>query len=122
MPIDISAWLGDTTAISETERAALAYRRILDKPTSVVFKTAAGVTLAAQTVRVESDSIARPAMSAAGLAPVRRVVVFGIKGHATLADTNMAEGYRFVLGNDELRIVDIILTLGEIQGLAEATG
>jgi hypothetical protein len=122
MTINLSAWLTDTAPISETERAALAWRRINDKPTSVAFKTAAGTTLSAQTVRLESDSNASQATSAAGLAPMRRVVVFGIRNHATVADTDMAEGYRFVYGSDQYRIVDIILTLGEVQGLAEATG
>ena len=122
MTINLSAWLTDTDPISETERAALAWRRINDKPTSVAFKTAAGTTLSAQTVRLESDSNASQATSAAGLAPMRRVVVFGVRNHATVADTDMAEGYRFVYGSDQYRIVDIILTLGEVQGIGEATG
>jgi len=128
MSISLSSWFGVASALAptptatEAQRAALAWKRIQDKPASVAFKTAAGTTLAAQTVRLESDSNASQATSAAGLAPVRRVVVFGVRNHATVADTNMAEGYRFVYGSDQLRIVDIILTLGEVQGIGEATG
>lgn len=124
----INAWLADagdlaaTPTAVEAQRAVLAHRRILDKPTSVTFRTPAGATLAAQTVRVESDSNASQATSAAGQGAVRRVVVFGVKGHPTVAATIMEEGYRFVLQNDEYRIVEVIDTIGERQGIAEATG
>lgn len=109
-------------AISEAKRAANAWRRIQDKPSSVAFRKPDGTTLAAQTVRVEYDNRARVVESAAGAAPSRTLIVFGIRDHATLTDTDMAEGYRFVTGNDEYRCVDILLTLGEIQGVFEATG
>lgn len=128
MSLNISSWLGTVSALAPTptatepQRAALAWRRINDKPTSVTFRTAAGATLAAQTVRVESDNTATPAESAAGAAPRRKVVIFGVRNHATVADTVVAEGYRFVLNNDEYRVMDLILTLGEVQALAEATG
>jgi hypothetical protein len=118
----LAAWLGDTAAIPETERAALAWRRINDKPTSVAFRTAAGATVAAQTVRIESDNSATAAESAAGAAAKRKVIVFGVRNHATVADTDIREGYRFVYLNDEYRCVDTIVTLGEIQGVFEATG
>ena len=123
-----SAWLdatGDLAAnptATEAQRAAAAWRRIQDKPTSVTFRLPGGSSLAAQTVRLESDSNASPSESVAGAAPRRRVVIFGIRNHATLTNTNMAEGYRFVYLNDEYRVMDIILTLGEIQGIAEAIG
>lgn len=106
-------------------RAVHARRRINDKEptvTSVVFKTAAGVALAAQEVRVELDDRSSLDFSAAGAAPRMAAVVYGIRQHATLADTDMKEGYRFVLGNDEYRITDIIDTQGERQGVAVAIG
>lgn len=128
MTVNISSWLGTVSALTATptatepQRAALAWRRINDKPSSLAFKNTAGTVIAAQTVRVESDSTASPAESAAGAAPRRKVIVFGIKGHSTLADTDMKEGYRCVIGNDEYRCTDIIDTLGERQGVFEATG
>lgn len=119
-------WLGTASPatvqpIPATDRAALAYSRILDKPTSVVFKTST-TALAAQTLRVESDNSATPRESAAGNAPRRKVIVYGIRGHATLADNDIKEGYRFVLDGDELRCVDRILTIGEVQGIFESIG
>lgn len=127
----LSSWLGGTQktaaqrAAREQRRAAHADNRINDKwevTTTVAFKNAAGTILAAQEVRIESDNSATPSESAAGAAPKRKVIVYGVRDHATIADTDIKEGYRFVLHNDEYRVVDIILTLGEIQGIAEATG
>lgn len=119
---NFSAWLVDTTPIPSAERAALAWSRINDKPTSVAFKTAAGATLAAQTVRVEVDNRSTLDASPAGAGPLMTAIVYGIRGHSTLPDTDMKEGYRFILGGDSYRINDIILTIGEIQGVAVATG
>lgn len=123
MAVDIGAWLstgGGGPAGQAATRAALAWRRIQDKPTSVAFRTPSGSTLSAQSVRVENESSASPTMSAAGKSAARRVVVFGIKGHATEADTDVAEGYRFILGGDEYRVQSIVLTIGEVQAFAEA--
>lgn len=124
----MGAWLGaggDLAAVpteTESERAARAWRRIQDKPTSVTFRKPDGTTLAAQSVRLESDNRASMAESAAGRAPVRKLILFGVRNHDTVTDTDMTEGYRFVLGNDEYKVVDIIETLGEVQGVAEAVG
>lgn len=122
MAANISAWLGAGTAISETERAALAWRRIQHKPASVAFRTPAGATLAAQTVRIESDTSASLSTSAAGAGATRKVIVFGIRNHATLPDTVVGEGYRFVWSDDMYTVTDVIVTLGEVQAIAEAVG
>lgn len=125
---DMSAWLGvggDLASVpteTEAQRAARAWRRINDKPTSVVFRKPDGTTLAAQTVRLESDNSASLSESEAGAAPRRKLIIFGVHNHATVTDTNIAEGYRFVSGNDLYRVVDVIDTLGERQGVAESTG
>lgn len=126
MTIDFSAWLGASTSLDtspandEAERAALAWRRIQQKPSSVAFRTNAGATIAAQTVRVEFDNVASPSTGNAGIAGKRGVVVFGIRNHASLSDTDIKDGYRFVIGNDEFRCNAVIDTLGERQGLFEA--
>ncbi len=128
MTINLSAWLGDagnlaaTPTATEEQRAAAAYRRILDKPSSVAFKTPSGSTLSAQTVRIEPDSAAGMATSEAGAGQVRKAVVFGVRNHATQGDTVMDDGYRFILNGDEYRCVGILKTLGEIQGYFESVG
>lgn len=106
----------------EQERAADAWQRINEKPSSVAFRNVAGTILAAQTVRIEVDNRASDNISAAGAAPKMKAIVYGVRNHATLANTDIKEGYRFVYANDEYRCVDIILTLGEIQGVFEASG
>ena len=120
--VAFSAWLNDDTAITSADRAALAWNRIQQKPTVITLRTAAGVTLAAQTVRLEADNRASIATSAAGSAPVMKLIVYGIRNHASQSNTLMEEGYRFVLGSDEYRCVDIIDTIGERQGVFVATG
>jgi hypothetical protein len=124
MMIDIDAWISESEVIREAPRAVRAWNHIQDKPTAVTFKKPDGTVLAAQTVRLESDNGVSENESAAGTSPTRKLVVFGVINHpdSDVADTNMAEGYRFVYLNDEYRIVDIIRTLGELQGIAEVTG
>ncbi len=120
---DFNAWLIDTDALSEADRASIAWSRILDKPSVVTFKTPAGVILAAQTVRVEADDRAMTATGDAGMTGHERYcVIFGVINHDTVTDTDMEEGYRFVLNNDEYRITDVIVTLGSVQGNAESSG
>lgn len=123
-----SNWLSGTVASAQErtlraqERAADAWRRIQEKPSTITLRTAAGVNRAVQTVRIEVDNRASVAESAAGAAPKMHVILYGIRNHATLADTVMAEGDRFNYAGDQYRIVDIILQAGEIQGVAEAVG
>jgi hypothetical protein len=120
---DFNKWLTDTESIAETERASLAWTRINDKPSSVTFKTPSGATLAAQTVRVEVDDGASLKMGESGMSgPMRNCVIFGVINHESITDTDMEEGYRFILNNDEYRITDVIVTLGSIQGNAEQLG
>jgi hypothetical protein len=126
--MDLNTWLANTGKLAalpmqlEHQRAVLAWRRILDKPVSVTFRKGDGSTLAAQTVRIESDNGASPAESISGAAPVRKVVIYGIRNHPTLPDTNIAEGYRISFGGDAYRIVDVIDTIGERQAIGEVTG
>jgi hypothetical protein len=103
-------------------RAEDAVRRIGEKPLSVVFRTAKGVNLSAQTVRLEFDNRSSAMSSAAGAAPRMNLIIFGVRGHPEIVDTDMKEGYRFNYAGDEYRIEDIILQIGEIQGIAVATG
>lgn len=131
MSIDLLAWMQGTlpTAAQRTakakRRAAHAWRRIHDKeepPTSITLRTAAGVDRAAQTVRIEVDNRASVIGSAAGSVPKMGLIVYGVRNHATLADTIMAEGDRFVLNGDSYRIEDVIDNPGDRQGTAVKIG
>lgn len=118
---------------SAAKRAANAWRRIGDKPASIVFTvprsvSATGVvtaetTLAAQTVRVEADNRAMLAESVAGAGAKRRVIIFGVKDHDVIDDTDVEKGYTFVLDDRLYRVMDVIKPpriIGEVQAFAEA--
>lgn len=109
--------------IDPIARAETAYSLILDKPISIVFRTTAGVDLAAQTVRFNPDNTASEAESAAGLAPTRKGTIYGVTAHPTAPANDIKVGYRFVLGNAEYRVTSIIpQTPGVIQAIAEVIG
>ena len=96
-------------------RAALAWRRINDNPTSVELRTLAGADLAAQTVRLDWDNSASMAQGEAGAAAVRKLTMLGVKGHATVADTVIEVGYTFKLNGESLRCVHVIPQIGQIE-------
>ena len=120
--MDLSAYLSDNNAIAATNRAAAAWKRINDKPSSVTFKNRADTVLDAQTVRIEYDNRASETDSAAGRGPLRKLTIFGVKDHDTVTDTDIGEGYRFIYDGDEYRVIDVIASIGEVQASCEAIG
>jgi len=126
--VDLQSWITGIIAtprsrtIREQIFAAESWRRIQENPLMVIFKNSSGVKLPGQAVRVESDNTATPSMSTAGTAPKRKVIVYGIRNHATLPNTDIKENYVFVYEGDQYRCIDIIPTLGEIQTIWEAYG
>jgi hypothetical protein len=108
--------------IKEDVRSSESWRRISTKPYSAVFMTPMGNLLSTQTVLIESDSAASSAESTAGTAPTRKVIIYGVVGHPYVPDTIMREGFTFVYENDEYRCVDVIKTVGEVQGIWEISG
>jgi hypothetical protein len=117
---------GSIEARRAASRAQHAYKRIMDKPTVIVFRKPQPPgrpgELPAQTLRVEVNNRAALATSESGSAPAMGVVVFGWRDHPSLPDSDIAEGYTFVMGGDIYRIEDVILCLGEVQGVGVRTG
>lgn len=102
-------------AISEAQRAANAWRRIQDKPTSITVERA-GVDQAAQTVRLEADSGGRMAVGMGGVQHLVEAVAFGIRNHATLTDTDLAPGDRFIASSVTYEVIMVSPALvGELQ-------
>lgn len=123
MSLDFGSWLAGSPSVvlaAVPMRAAIAWARISDKPTDVVFMTATGVKLAPQTVRIEYDDPAMEADSEAGQGAMRKLTIFGIHGHADLDDTVIAKGYRFNFEGKQYTVIDAIRTHGQIQARAEA--
>lgn len=104
-------------------RSASVYAWILQNASSIVIDRE-GVLLPAQTVRIESGS-ANEVAAEPGKAAKRKITVFGVVGHPTVADTDMRRGDRFSYnatptGRLNYRIIHVDLTqIGQSQSEAE---
>jgi hypothetical protein len=118
---DLNAILSAGSPINEAHRAALAWRRISEKPTSITIRRA-GATQTAQTVRVEFSEASNQRMGASGDGAVRDVIIFGVRNHPDedIADTDIEKGDRFVHLDVEYTVRDLVTTLGEVQAHCEA--
>lgn len=118
---DLNALLSASSPINEGHRAALAWRRISEKPTSITIRRGTD-TLDAQTARIEFSESSNQRMGAAGEGSVRDVVVFGVRNHpdSSIDDTDIKPKDRFVYLNVEYQVKDLVTTLGEVQAHAEA--
>ncbi len=119
--VDINAWLASgNTAPNTTQRAVDAWKRISDKPTSITVNRN-GTALPAQTVRIEYSESERVVTGEAnGMSAVRDVVVFGVKNHPSITDTNLQYGDLFAYDGQIFKVVFVMSTTGEIQANAEA--
>lgn len=115
-------WVGSRGRIDTTTRAARAWARIQDRPSEVSLVRDTTTTLPVQTVRIEpSDQrTIREASGAAGASGRQTVVIFGVRGHATAADTNIERDDTFQHLGKYYRVTQINLFPGEVQALAEA--
>jgi len=122
--LDFDAWLGLNELDNAGEirlRANDAWVRIQQRPSSVVLLRGNPATAqAAQTMRVEHDSTLTESEGGGGKSSSQRVYLFGVKGHRTVADTNIQRGYRFALGATQYRVVTVMDQIGEVQAIAEA--
>lgn len=106
---------------SIADRAEASWARIQEKPFSVVIVRGTSTTLAAQTVRLEySNQMPSEPSGGAGTSSKQTVILFGVRGHATVADTNVMRGDRFAVSGVQYRVVAVVLTLGEVQATCEA--
>lgn len=104
---------------SVTGRAQDAWKRINDKPTSITLLRK-GVTLSAQTVRVEYNEFFREASGGAGKMAAGTCVIFGVAGHPTVADTDIKRGDQFEAGNTIYIVLQVVEYPGEVQARCEA--
>lgn len=110
--------IGDWMTIT-TNRASDAWSRIQDKPTSITV-TRGATELSPQTVRVEWDNTgAEKTGQAGGISSSRKVIVFGVRGHATESNTNLSRDDRFAFNGLIYRVIDVMVTMGEIQARCE---
>ncbi len=118
----ISGWLANTQidVVDEGTRAAAAWNRIQDRPTSITLYRNESA-LGAQTVRLEYSEATTSAegRGPAGQPSERQLIVFGVRNHPTVAATNIERGDLFQYETDTYSIVDVILLPGEIQAYTE---
>ncbi len=116
--VDFDAMLGGGTSLDE-QRAADAWKRIQQKPRSVVVMRD-GTKLDPQTVRVEySARSSETPQGAAGTSSVQQAIIFGIRGHATLPDTDLERSDRMVFDDKEWEVISTIYTTGELQATVQ---
>lgn len=117
---DFSEWISSAQAEDATiTRAALAWKRISDKPTNIAVLREGVDALESQTVRIEySDGV--EVADAVAYVGKQRVAVFGVRGHATISDTNLQRGDRFLVGDQMYTVTSVVLQTGEIQASGEA--
>lgn len=110
-----------TTFMSATARARVIWQLIQANPFSVTLKRGSS-TLAVQTVRMEYDKATQDAISPAGRGSERALMIFGVRNHPTVANTDLQKGDRFVYQLREYTLLDPIYPLpgGEVQCRAEA--
>jgi hypothetical protein len=119
--VDLNAWLASVgNTPNNTQRAVDAWKRISDKPTSITVNRN-GTALPAQTVRIEYSESERVVTGEAnGMSAVRDVVVFGVKNHPSVANTDLKYGDLFAYDGQIFKVMFVISTIGEIQANAEA--
>lgn len=124
--MNFEAWLGtidSSLQVDEGDRAALALSRINDNPAmkqSIQITRDGGATFeAAQTVRVEFLRTPREISITDNNNTARTIridcVVFGIRNHATLADTDILKDDEFGIDGVRYRVLDVLLFAGEKQ-------
>ncbi len=115
---DFDTWRGNAQA-----RAAEAWGRINEQPTTITIRRGTE-TLDEQMVRVEYGDSAREDLDVRrglNIVPgVQRAVVFGVRNHPTVGDTDIQRSDRFVIEATEFEVVAVIPAPGEVQAICEA--
>lgn len=101
--------------IDATQRAIDTWERILRKPASVALLRG-NQTLSDQTVRITFDNPRSTARGDSGGQYTDRVgVIYGVKDHPTVADTNIKAGDRFAVGTTIYEVMDVMRHPGAIH-------
>lgn len=115
---DTTLWMGESThVIDAAERAVLALRRIMAFPTTIMI---ARVGVGAQIVRLEYNNIAQETDANLSAPGVASAIVFGIRNHPSLPDTDLVRGDRFRYLNTMFEVISVTYVPGEIQAHCQA--
>jgi hypothetical protein len=115
------AWLkrNGNRSVDSTQRAIHAWNRIQQNPTPIEVERG-GVMQNPQTVRVSYNTRAQEEGFAGGESVHLRLVLFGVRDHPDIPDTDLQRGDMVYL-NQQAWVVQVIAYYpGQIQALAEA--
>lgn len=121
---DFGAWLNakHDREYNAQSRAASAWNRILDRPTEITINRN-GTDLPVQTVRLEVPPTPREigvgGEPQLGLLGKKTVILFGIKDHPYLDDTDVQRNDRFVWQDESYDVTGVVEFPGEIQATGE---
>lgn len=113
---DLNAWRVHSREAQTAGRAVSAWQRIQDSPTSISLARG-DVDLDPQTVRIEWTTV-HEKQGEGGEVAARGLVIFGVAGHPTVADTDIQRGDRFRLNGGNYHVIDVAGYPGEIQASA----
>ena len=123
-------WYAHTGAPSAAQRAVRNWGLIQRNPTSITIDRK-GVEKDPQTVRTEYDNDARwigeaglagrgqGSVRSSGVAVTRDLIVFGVRDHPTVTDTDLKTGDQFAVGKVLWEIRDVVEVTGGVQARAE---
>jgi hypothetical protein len=119
--VNFDDWLSANNSSADENRYAIhAWKIIQRNPNSIAFVRGA-TTLADQTVSIQPGNEERQIELAAGKSmTVRDIVIFGVVGHPTVADTNIRKDDLFSYLSRMYRVTDVIVNAGSLQAWAEA--
>lgn len=119
MSIDFNAWVSANQG-SSLRTAEDVWALIQLKPVGITIHRGA-MDIAEQTVRVTFSNAERVIKGeSSAMSAYRDAVVFGVKGHPTVTDTDIKRGDEFTVYGRGLKVIDMIEVAGGIQAFCEA--
>jgi hypothetical protein len=119
--VNFGDWLSVNNSSGGENRYAIHQWKIIQRnPNSITLKRGS-TSLAAQTVRIQPGNEERQIELPTGKSvTVREIVIFGVVGHPTVADTDIRKDDQFSYLNRLYKVTDVIENQGSKQAWAEA--
>lgn len=115
---------GGISLMNAQARAALAWRRIQDRPTEITIRRGSGsaaTILEAQVVRLEWDNAATDVEGINTMQAQQKLVVFGVRGLTGVEDTDIERSDQFSINDVRYQVFSIMTPPGEVQAICEST-
>jgi hypothetical protein len=118
--VNFDDWMDEgNSPEGENRYASDQWRLIQANPKSIVLKRGT-TTLAAQTVSIQPGNEEHQTEVNGVSMTVRDIVIFGVSGHPSVADTDIKKGDQFSYLGRLYKVTDVIVNVGSKQAWAEA--